>query len=139
MDLSNIFNLFNESEEVEKEISEDNYIDFKSTPIYWIGMYKKLILNNSNLNKKIVQFFKDSNEDLDVDEMSEAGEFITYQRAWEYIKDINPEDEFHRKVIKKSSDEYLETTLKLGILYFEKKEIYENCAFLKKILDEVKK
>lgn len=137
MDLSKIFKLFNESEEVENDFSEDTYIDFKSTPLYWIGMYKKLVLNNSNFNKKIVQFFKESDEELDVAEMSEAGEFITYQRAWGYIKDINPEDEFHRKIIKKSSDEYLETALKLGILYFEEREMYENCALLKKILDEI--
>ena len=137
MDLSKIFKLFNESEEVENDFSEDTYIDFKSTPLYWVGMYKKLVLNNSNFNKKIVQFFKDSDEELDVAEMSEAGEFITYQRAWDFIKNINPEDEFHRKIIKKSSDEYLETALKLGILYFEEREIYENCALLKKILDEI--
>lgn len=137
MDLSKIFKLFNESEEVENDFSEDTYIDFKSTPLYWVGMYKKLVLNNSNFNKKIVQFFKDSDEELDVAEMSEAGEFITYQRAWDFIKNINPEDEFHRKIIKKSSDEYLETALKLGILYFEEREMYENCALLKKILDEI--
>ena len=137
MDLSKIFKLFNESEEVENNLSEDTYIDFKSTPLYWIGMYKKLVLNNSNFNKKIVQFFKESNEELDVAEMSEAGEFITYQRAWDFIKNINPEDEFHRKIIKNSSDEYLETALKLGILYFEEREMYENCALLKKILDEI--
>lgn len=137
MDLSKIFKLFNESEEVENDFSEDTYIDFKSTPLYWVGMYKKLVLNNSNFNKKIVQFFKESDEELDVAEMSEAGEFITYQRAWDFIKNINPEDEFHRKIIKKSSDEYLETALKLGILYFEEREMYENCALLKKILDEI--
>ena len=137
MDLSKIFKLFNESEEVENNLSEDTYIDFKSTPLYWIGMYKKLVLNNSNFNKKIVQFFKESDEELDVSEMSEAGEFITYQRAWDFIKNINPEDEFHRKIIKNSSDEYLETALKLGILYFEEREMYENCALLKKILDEI--
>ena len=137
MDLSKIFKLFNENEEVENNLSDDTYIDFKSTPLYWIGMYKKLVLNNSNFNKKIVQFFKESDEELDVAEMSEAGEFITYQRAWDFIKNINPEDEFHRKTIKNSSDEYLETALKLGILYFEEREMYENCALLKKILDEI--
>ena len=137
MDLSKIFKLFNESEEIKNEISKDTYIDFKSTPLYWIGMYKKLVLNNSNFNKKIVQFFKESDEELDVSEMSEAGEFITYQRAWDFIKNINPEDEFHRKIIKNSSDEYLETALKLGILYFEEREMYENCALIKKILDEI--
>tara|TARA_R110000772_G_scaffold192530_3_gene303489 strand:+ start:2410 stop:2835 length:426 start_codon:yes stop_codon:yes gene_type:complete len=136
MDLSKIFELFNEKEEVENE-DENPYVDFKSSPLYWVGMYKKLVLNNSNFNKKIVKFFKDSDDDLDVDEMSEAGEWITYQRAWEYIKDINLKNENHIKIIKRYSDEYLETSLKLGISYFEGKEIYENCALLKGVLDVV--
>ena len=136
MDLSKIFELFNEKEEVENE-DENPYVDFKSSPLYWVGMYKKLVLNNSNFNKKIVKFFKDSDDDLDVDEMSEAGEWITYQRAWEYIKDINLKNENHITIIKRYSDEYLETSLKLGISYFEGKEIYENCALLKGVLDVV--
>lgn len=136
MDLSKIFELFNEKEEVENE-DENPYVDFKSSPLYWVGMYKKLVLNNSNFNKKIVKFFKDSDDDLDVDEMSEAGEWITYQRAWEYIKDINLKNENHIIIIKRYSDEYLETSLKLGISYFEGKEIYENCALLKGVLDVV--
>tara|TARA_B100000768_G_scaffold84381_1_gene79764 strand:+ start:4869 stop:5285 length:417 start_codon:yes stop_codon:yes gene_type:complete len=136
MNLSKIFELFNENERIEDE-DKNPYVDFKSSPLYWVGMYKKLVLNNSNFNKKIVKFFKDSDEDLDVDEMSEAGEFITYQRAWDYIKSINLKDEYHIKVLKKSSDEYLDMTLKLGIMYFEKREMYENCALLKKILDKI--
>ena len=136
MDLSKIFELFNEKEEVENE-DENPYVDFKSSPLYWVGMYKKLVLNNSNFNKKIVKFFKDSDDDLDVDEMSEAGEWITYQRAWGYIKDINLKNENHITIIKRYSDEYLETSLKLGISYFEGKEIYENCALLKGVLDVV--
>lgn len=136
MDLSKIFELFNEKEEVENE-DENPYVDFKSSPLYWVGMYKKLVLNNSNFNKKIVKFFKDSDDDLNVDEMSEAGEWITYQRAWEYIKDINLKNENHITIIKRYSDEYLETSLKLGISYFEGKEIYENCALLKGVLDVV--
>lgn len=133
MNLSKIFKLFNEEEEINND--EIIHIDYKKSPIYWVGMYKKLVLNNSNFNKKIVKFFKDSNEDLDVDEMSEAGEFITYQRAWKYIKDINPEDEYHIKIIKKCSNDELLTSLKLGISYFEEKEMYENCFLLKQILD----
>lgn len=136
MNLSKIFDLFNENEKIDDE-DENPYVDFKSSPIYWVGMYKKLILNNSNFNKKIVKFFKESNDELDIDEMSEAGEWITYQRAWGYIKDINLEDQNHIKIIERYSDEHLETSLRLGISYFEGREMYENCYLLKNILDKI--
>lgn len=135
MDISKIFELFTNSEKVEDE-EGTSYVDYTQSPLYWVGMYKKLVLNNSNLNKKIVKFFKDTNEDLDMDEMSEAGEWITYQRAWDYIKFINIEMESHIKAIKTFSDDYLETALKLGISYFEEKEKYEYCAHLKGILNK---
>jgi hypothetical protein len=34
------------------------YMDFKNTPTYWVGMYKKLILNHINFNKKILNSSK---------------------------------------------------------------------------------
>ena len=49
-------------------------------------MYKKLILNHVNFNKKLAEFFQKSNKDLDINDMKEAGEFVTYNRAWLYIK-----------------------------------------------------
>mgnify|MGYP003626819107 CR=1 FL=1 len=133
MNLDKLFELFTESKEDE---FDSIAIDFKNSPIYWIGMYKKLILNTPKFNEKIVKFFKESNKELDAEEMSEAGEWLTYQRAWNYIQYINPEDDLHIRAIKNYSDEHLDVSLKLGIKYFEDKEIYEKCALLKKILDK---
>ena len=137
MDLSKIFKLFNESEEIENDFSEDTYIDFKSTPLYWIGMYKKLVLNHLNFNKKVVQFFKESNHELDVVDMENAGEFVVYNRAWFYIKNVDINVEEHVLAIEKYQDEYLDTSLKLGIHFFEEQEEYEKCAHLKHILDKI--
>lgn len=135
MGLDNIFDLFASNEELDG-VNEKCYVDFTQTPIYWVGMYKKLILNNLNFNKKVVQFFKKSNEELDIEDVSEAGEWVTYHRAWSYIKNMNLKDESHVEAIEKYSDEHLDTALKLGISFFEEIEKYENCALLKKILDK---
>lgn len=135
MGLDNIFDLFSSSEELDG-VNEKYYVDFTATPIYWVGMYKKLVLNNLNFNKKVVKFFKETNEELDIDEVGEAGEWVTYHRAWSYIKDIKIEDDNHIEAIEKYSDEHLDTALKLGISFFEEMEKYENCALLKKILDK---
>ena len=88
INIENIFGLFTSDDELDMG-GDTVFFDFKNTPVYWIGMYKKLILNHVNFNKKITKFFKEANKELDIQDVKEAGEFVTYNRAWSYIKDIN--------------------------------------------------
>ena len=134
--LDNIFELFSSNENADGE-NDIVHIDFTQTPIYWIGMYKKLVLNHLNFNRKVVKFFKESNEELDVVDMENAGEFVVYNRAWFYIKNVDINVEEHVLAIEKYQDEYLDTSLKLGIHFFEEQEEYEKCAHLKHILDKI--
>ena len=134
--LENIFELFSSNENLDGE-NDIVHIDFTKTPIYWIGMYKKLVLNHLNFNRKVVKFFKESNEELDVVDMENAGEFVVYNRAWFYIKNVDINVEEHVLAIEKYQDEYLDTSLKLGIHFFEEQEEYEKCAHLKYILDKI--
>lgn len=135
INLDNIFSLFSSSEELDG-VNSEVQIDFSQTPIYWIGMYKKLVLNHINFNKKVLKFFKESNRELDVEDMKDAGEFVVYHRAWHYIQNVDIDNEEHIIAIKKYTDEYLDTALKLGISFFEQYEEYEKCALLKRILDK---
>ena len=137
INLNNIFSLFSANEELDG-VNSEVQIDFSQTPIYWIGMYKKLVLNHINFNKKVLKFFKESNQELDVEDMKDAGEFVVYHRAWYYIQNVNIDNEEHVIAIEKYTDEYLDTALKLGISFFEQHEEYEKCALLKKILDKSK-
>ena len=134
--LDNIFELFSSNENVDGE-NDIVHIDFTQTPVYWIGMYKKLVLNHLNFNKKVVQFFKESNHELDVVDMENVGEFVVYNRAWYYIQNVDINVEEHVLAIEKYQDEYLDTALKLGINFFEEQEEYEKCALLKRILDKI--
>lgn len=133
MDIDNIFSLFSKEENLEG-VNENVYVDFTQTPIYWLGMYKKLVLNHINFNKKVLKFFKDANQELDVDDVKEAGEFVIYNRAWSYAQNINPEHPDTLLAIDQYCDEYLDTALKLGINFFEQHEEYEKCALLLKLL-----
>lgn len=137
INLNNIFSLFSANEELDG-VNSEVQIDFSQTPIYWIGMYKKLVLNHINFNKKVLKFFKESNQELDIEDMKDAGEFVVYHRAWHYIQNVNIDVEEHIIAINKYTDEYLDTALKLGISFFEQHEEYEKCAHLKKILDKSK-
>jgi hypothetical protein len=134
--LDNIFELFSSNEDLDGG-NDVVHIDFTQTPIYWIGMYKKLVLNHLNFNRKVVKFFKESNEELDVVDMENAGEFVVYNRAWFYMKNVDINVEEHVLAIEKYQDEYLDTSLKLGIHFFEEQEEYEKCAHLKHILDKI--
>ena len=138
IDLDNVFGLFASSDDDADNRRDTAYLDFKDTPIYWVGMYKKLILNHINFNKKVLRFFKEANHELDVKDIKEAGEFVTYNRAWSYITKIDLNDPAHILALEQYSDEYLDTSLELGINFFEEIEEYEKCAHLKKILDKSK-
>ena len=127
--IDNIFELFSSGEDLNGE-NDLVHIDFTSTPTYWIGMYKKLVLNHINFNKKVVKFFKESNQELDVDDVAIAGEFVVYNRAWYYIQNVDINVKDHVLAIEKYTDEYLDTALKLGIHFFEESEEYEKCALL---------
>lgn len=134
--LDNIFGLFSHDDKDLSKEADVAYIDFKKSPKYYLGMYKKLILNHINFNKKVLQFFKKSNADLELNDMKEAGEYVTYNRAWNYVKNLNLKDEIHIDAIEFYSDEYLITSLELGIHYFQNQEEYEKCAFLLKIKEK---
>ena len=39
-----------------------------------------------------MKFFKEANKELDIEDVKEAGEFVVYNRAWHYIKNVNLEN-----------------------------------------------
>jgi len=133
IDMSNIFGLFSNSDELDGSDGSEALIGFKETPIYHVGMYKKLIANHINFNTKVLQFFKSTNQDFDMADVKEAGEYVVYNRAWSYISNVNIKNKGYIDAIKHYSDDDFHTSLDMGIAFFEKDELYEKCAFLLKI------
>jgi len=138
VNLNHIFNLFGPKDNLDGSDWDDTtLIDFKNTPVYWVGMYKKLILNHVHFNTKIMKFFRKTNKELDINDVNEAGEYVTYNRAWSYIKKIDISNPEHLKGIDTYADEYLENSLSSGINFFIETEQYERCAHLQKILNNL--
>jgi len=135
VDIDNIFSLFSSHDDLDGN-NTTVHMDFTENPIYWVGMYKKMLNSNIDFNKRLLKILGKSNKDLDILDVKKAGEHIVFNRAWNYIKKIDIKDQEHCDAIKKLSDEYLDTALKLGINYYEPEEDYEKCAHLKKILDK---
>ena len=139
VNIDNIFDLFGSDDNLDGTDNSTTLIDFKNTPTYWVGMYKKLILNHNNFNITMVKFLKKSNKDFDMEDIKDVGEFVTYNRAWSYIKKIDISKKEHLKSVKIYADEYLDVTLKLSINFFIETEEYEKCAHLQKILNYLSK
>ena len=135
LDISKIFSLFSNNEELDGSTVEiTSFSDLLSTPIYWLGMFKKLISNCDTFTKKFL--INMSNEaELDISEMEEAYKLIAYNRAYNYILNIDLNNEEHKDALIKFNDDLLKETLNTCVLYFENYEKYEKCQLFKNFLD----
>ena len=141
VNIDKIFGLFGGEDKNPKHDSGSNqdmsYLleDYKQHPMFWVGMFKKLIYNHKVFNAKVLNSFKDLDGELDMNDVENAGEFIMYNRAWYWINKINPKESLHQNALTHYADEILLTYTKVVILYFQELEEYEKCAHLKKIQD----
>ena len=133
IDMTNIFGLFVPGEELDGTQTATNLDELKTKPIFHVGMYKKLILNHINFNTKVLDFFKQSNEEFDINDIKEAGEYVVYNRAWNYISNVDIKNDGYINAIKHYSDDEFRSTLDMGIEFFQRDELYERCALLLKI------
>ncbi len=133
IDMTNIFGLFVPGEELDGTKTATNLDELKTKPIFHVGMYKKLILNHLNFNTKVLNFFKQSNQEFDVDDIREAGEYVVFNRAWSYISNVDIKNKGYIDALKHYSDDEFYSTLDMGIEFFQQDELYERCAFLLKI------
>jgi len=133
IDMTNIFGLFVPGEELDGTKTATNLDELKTKPIFHVGMYKKLILNHLNFNTKVLNFFKQSNQEFDVNDIKEAGEYVVFNRAWSYISNVNIKNKGYIDALKHYSDDEFYATLDMGIEFFQQDELYERCAFLLKI------
>ena len=138
IDPEKIFKVFNPDE---FEGKEDTYFDFYQTPTFKLGMFKKIILNQKSMSAKLEEMIEKMPEIRDLLAVDDdAGEFVTYARAWAYIKDLDISDTKTQDGISAFfNDDYTITACKLGIHYWEEREEYEKCAHVKKILDFLEK
>lgn len=119
-------------------MTDDLLNNYKNHPLFWVGMFKKLIYNHTVFHLQLTKFFGNLDEGLDQVDIDRAGEYVIFTKAWEYIKKVNPEERLHQESLYRFTDDYLKTALELAINYFQEHEEYEKCAHLKKNLDFVK-
>ena len=142
MDIDKIFDLFGSADfdtPLEKKAkAADDIILIQETPMFWIGMFKKIVLNNQS-------FYHQLKHNLPADLIKEmAGlddmaEMVTYSRAWFYASKLDLKRRVDVDAIIAFADDNLVYALALTIKFFEDKEEYEKCAHLKQIQDMIER
>jgi hypothetical protein len=137
MDLNKIFSMFDDGDS--KDTDEVSLlVDFSDHPLYWISGFNKIINNYVFFTQYITKNFNNISPELNQEEIDTIGVTLLFNRSWEYIKRLNLDNPFHIDCLKIKSTESLNDSLEAAILFFEKIEEYEKCAFLKNIQDKVK-
>ena len=140
MDINKIFGAFGSSSKDENGFDQPTFLyayrdDEENHPRYFVRMFVKLVLNYTNYNTQLVNFFGKADPGLDIAEISQTGETMLYERAFQYLKMIDIQDKYHIKILFEEANPKLEEALNKSLKYFEEGEEYEKCAVLKKYLD----
>lgn len=141
MDINKIFSLFNKDSDLsnlslkDKAITADVMISYKEHPLFWVGMFKKLIYNHESFNDKIINDFKRTNKNLDIkyDELERTGDFVVYNGALNWLSKIDLNNPNHQDALLFYNDVTLIGYIIDSIEYFQENEEYEKCAVLKNI------
>ena len=113
--------------------------DLQKTQAFKLGMFKKIIWNQTNMEErmdKVLKLMPEIAETLDRND--DAGEFVTHTRAWTYIKEFDPTSPQGIDAARLFSDDYTKTACKLALSFWEEREHYEKCAHIKNVHDLLK-
>jgi len=140
MNFKKLFEAFDKQpiDEVEGDLNA-----YKDTFRFKIEMFIKVVIYGEQWKDSVVSLFSKSEEDLDIKDIGEVGDFMLYTRAWFWIEQFNFNDddclEDLRSITHTDKDSFngsdLFISLMRAIKYFEKIEEFEKCAFLVKIRD----
>ena len=135
MNKDSIFSLFDDSSESREKVKETKkaLVGFNNSPHHKLGMFTKLIVNHFIFHYKLEKFLQKEEPSYDVKSTKEASEYVVYNRAYNYLKQVNPEKKDHLFAVLDFNQKVLDKTLGSALMYFEEFEEYEKCAHIFKI------
>ena len=114
-------------------------VDFKNHPYYWVGMFRKIMLNYDAFSKKFISMFREDGSQVDMNDVERAGEHFVYERAWEYISKLDINIPLHLTTLLQYKDPILIKNLDRTLLHFQDNEEYEKCGFILELIKKLKK
>lgn len=139
MDLNGIWKLFGFGDEKnDKKVSKE-LENFKKSPQFKLKMFAKMISQGVIFKKQLIDFFKNSDPEIEMDGIGEVGDLMMYNRAWFWVSECTPRKKEWKEALTEIASEDFKECIEVSIKYFEEIEEYEKCAHFKKILDFVEK
>jgi hypothetical protein len=136
MTVEDLFNLFSSEDNILKK-DKLPILDFTDHPVYWVGMFTKILTNHKGFDDYIKNIFININPEISLDKSEELGEWILYNKAWYYIEKLDISIPFHAENLFLGSTPNTIPALNMAISYFENLEEYEKCSHLAKIKTEL--
>ena len=136
MKLDNIFDLLIDYKDTNYQYPPEE--DFPSSITHKIDMFIKLLRNGHAFKDSIISFLSKADEDLDPNDVKQAGEFLIYNRAWFWVCLFKPNKQWKFDISNYPNKIELIKYINLSIKYFESIEEYEKCVTLNNIFNIVK-
>ena len=130
INVDKIFNLFDAPK-------VDTIEDFKKHPIYFILMFKKILNNYSQFKSINIKSIKKLHPELDEEDLEKANQYISFTKAYQYIQKLDLTNDKHMFSLVHQKDDVLVTNLNMALDYFVSVENYENCAFIRDVLNKL--
>ena len=114
MDINKIFNLFDDKSDFKDE--EIYVINLYEQPLFWVGMFEKLIKNNDVFKRQLSTFFRKNDPEYSTELLEESGDALVFNRAWQFIKIIDLNDPNHQNAVRiRANGSYLFNALEQAI------------------------
>ena len=137
IDANRLFGYFDNSGKTPEELKAESKgfsKEIKESPAWKVNMFRRIISNHLGFQQKISLFFKQKNKNWGNEDSEEHTNFVVYNRAWHYIKDVDLNDKYYVMELIDHDPLELSYCLQLTLKYFENKEEYQRCAHLFKII-----
>lgn len=126
----NINNIFKNFETVEPILPTEIIYINKENPLFWVGMFRKILYNQRILSFKLLKILKEDQNSVDEIDILNFGEYVAYNKAYNYIYKVKLYNHYHQEILSKCINIGLLTEVKTSILYFKRFEEYEKCLHL---------
>jgi hypothetical protein len=131
---NNIFKVFHEGVKTYNSV----FADFEESPYIKIKIFTKLIQNNENFQQNVRKYMDKYKIEYNDIELTNSAYTINFNRAFDYISQINPQNEVDRGALESCYDLTLLKCVGETLKFFEDREEYEKCAIILPIKDYLK-
>ena len=137
MDPNSVFSLFDSEPENQKREPEREITNLSEHPYVLMGLFTRMILRGEEAIINTMDFFKiiNTNPEYDAEVNAEFSRIMLYGAGFNHLCKLSLEDPFHQEVLLDKAGKDFLTACEKGIQFYQEREEYEKCAFIKKFYD----